>query len=190
VTSFSDKIVRRAEAEAQKYGASFEDQSPLKERIGEYWTFVGKVGRDGGNDFPWSAAFISYMAHLAGAGSTFPYSGQHSVYVYRALQARLAKKKASFWGYRPEEVEVAPGDIIGMNRPDSHAIDYAWARRHTDYQSHCDLVVAVDGADVETIGGNVGEPGRIGRKSFDWSTPAAPVSGKQQVFVVIRQGPD
>jgi hypothetical protein len=187
---FSDKLAEKAETELTTYKGLLEGDSPLKERIGEYWTFVGRPDLDGSDhDVPWSAAFISFVVHLAGAGATFPYSAQHSVYFYRTINDKLIKKKTSFWGYRPNEIDVQRGDILGMNRSGTEAIDYVWASHHSDYKSHSDIVVAASPTQVETIGGNVGKaPGQVAGKTFIkekgiWKNKA---SKSQQAFVIIR----
>jgi hypothetical protein len=187
--SFAEKLVEKAEHELTAYNGILEGDSPLKERIGEYWTFLHRPDLDGGDDVAWSAAFISFMIHLAGAGPAFPYNAQHSVYFYRTINDKLIKKKTSFWGYHPDELAIQPGDILGMNRASAPAINYDWASRHADYKSHSDIVVDVDGNSVTTIGGNVGKaPGQVGAKTFIrdkkvWKNKA---SKSQQVFVVIR----
>ncbi len=185
---FSAKLVSKAENELKLFGGMPENTSPLKERIGEYWDFLKRPDLDGGDDVPWSAAFVSYMVNLAGANTTFPYSTQHSVYFYRTINDKMIKKATAFWGYRVSEVTIEPGDILGMNRSNKPPIDYDWAMTHGDYFSHSDIVVAVDKKSVETIGGNVGTPpGEIARKAFSFSGGKLLNKSKtQEVFVVIK----
>jgi hypothetical protein len=187
---FADKLVQRAVAEHAEYQGLLENQGELKSRINVYWTFLHEPGRDGADGIAWSAAFISYMVHLAGAGDLFPYSGQHSVYFYRTINDRLGHRARPFLGHRVGEVEIRPGDILGMNRTLAPAIDYDWASHHADYKSHADIVVDVDGAGViHTIGGNVGrEPGEIGTKTFSVTGGGLANDAKpaQKVFVVLR----
>lgn len=185
---FSEKLARKANDEFSAYSGATETRSPLRERIGQYWDHVQRPELDGGDsDVPWSAAFISFMVYLAGAGSQFSYSAQHSVYFYRTINDKLTKRAKPFWGYRPEELTIAPGDILGMNRETAQPIDYHWAAYHADYASHSDIVVEVgkDGA-VHTIGGNVAN--KVGKKTFVWD--GASLQNKraasQKVFVVIR----
>ncbi|MGA0531951.1 DUF2272 domain-containing protein [Hansschlegelia sp. KR7-227] len=184
---FATKLAQKAETEFTAYSGKKETQSPLKERIGTYWDYLGRPELDGGDaDVPWSAAFISYMVNIAGAAAQFPYSAQHSVYFYRTINDKLIKKTTPFWGYKPGDVTVEPGDILGMNRESASKIDYAWAAHHPDYPSHADIVIDVQGAAIHTIGGNVGN--RVGQKIFEWH------GGKlrnqhahtQEAFVVIR----
>ncbi|MFO0994114.1 MAG: phage tail tip lysozyme [Hyphomicrobiales bacterium] len=188
--NFARKLVDKANAELSQYSGLLEHQSPLKERIGIYWAFLNRPDLDGSDhSVPWSAAFISYMIHLAGAGTQFPYSTQHSQYFYRTINDRLINKKSSFWGYPVGELEIAPGDVLGMNRASAPQIEYDWASHHSDYKSHSDIVVSVDGNGVHTIGGNVGTaPGQINNKTFVFSNGSLinRESQNQRAFVVIR----
>lgn len=187
---FADKLVQRAVTELEQYEGKLENQEPLKSRIGIYWDFLNEPSRDGGDGIAWSAAFISYMVHMAGAGDLFRYNGQHSVYFYRTINDLLVRRARPFWGHRVGDVEIQRGDIIGMNRSDGPLIDYDWAAHHADYSSHADIVVEVDGNGViHTIGGNVGRtPGEIGTKTFSYVQGALKNDAKpqQQAFVVIR----
>lgn len=185
---FSDKLVKKAEAELAAFGGMAEDKSPLKERIGLYWDFLNRPDLDGGDDIAWSAAFVSYMVNLAGANTTFPYSAQHSVYFYRTINDKMIKKASAFWGYRVSEVTIEPGDILGMNRSDKPPIDYDWAMTHADYFSHADIVTSVSGKSVETIGGNVSKkPGEVDRKTFTFAGGKLLNKSKtQEIFVVIK----
>jgi hypothetical protein len=190
MSMFTDKLVERAKKEFADYQGQFENAGELKQRIGTYWTFLHRPDLDGGDDIAWSAAFISYMVNLAGAGAQFPYSAQHSVYFYRTINDLLTRRSAPFLGYRVGAVEVRPGDIIGMNRGDAPLIDYDWASHHADYKSHADIVVDVgdDGA-IRTLGGNVGQaPGQIAGKTFSMQEGnlVNQANDDQQVFVVIR----
>jgi hypothetical protein len=55
--------------------------------------FLNRPDLDGADDVPWSAALISYMVHLAGAGTAFPYSAQHSVYFYRTINDLIINRR-------------------------------------------------------------------------------------------------
>ena len=187
MSRFSAELVRTAEEELAQYGRLLANQSPLKERIDAYWRFLDPAGPP---FHAWSAAFISYMAHLAGAGGTFRYSCRHSDYVHRAINARLAgEENAPFVGFRTNERPIELGDIVGMNRSDAPEIDYDWAAQQEVYKSHCDIVVSVGPDAITTIGGNVGgAPGTVGTKTWirrDGVLLNA-VKPAQRVFVVIR----
>jgi hypothetical protein len=190
MSTFTNKLIERAEKEFADYQGQFENGGDLKDRIGVYWDFLGRPELDGGDDVAWSAAFISYMVHLAGAGSLFPYSAQHSVYFYRTINDKLAGRAKPFLGYRVGELAIARGDIIGMNRGNGAPISYEEATHDADYSSHADIVVSV-GANgkIKTIGGNVGKaPGQVAGKSFSMNGGklANDANANQQVFVVIR----
>ena len=114
-------------------------------RIGTYWDFLNRPDLDGSDNVAWSAAFVSYMVHLAGAGNQFPYNSLHAQYFYRTINDRLIKKKTSFWGYPVGEIEIGVGDILGMNRSNKPPIKYDWAAHHNDYKSHADIVVSCRG---------------------------------------------
>ena len=184
--SFAQTLVKVTCDEFLAYDGQNETDEKLKKRIKEYWDFLKRPDLMGE---AWSAAFISYMMSLAGAGSSFAYNPRHSVYMHKAINDLLAKRDTSFWGHRPGSLTIAPGDVLGMNRVTGSVIEYDWAAKNPGYASHCDIVVSVDGTGVHTIGGNVGKtPGRIDKKTFVWKksrlvNEAAPA---QVVFVVIR----
>jgi hypothetical protein len=82
-----------------------ERQDGLWERVGLYWWLGLNAGAvetrwtgkhdaaghvfpwDEDDDFAWSAAFISYVMRLAGAGPWFPYSPAHHTYINAAARA-------------------------------------------------------------------------------------------------------
>lgn len=186
MTTFADELVAAAKGDFEKYGKIKEADPGLKERIGEYWRHLGEKDRDGGTDIAWSAAFISYMVYLANAGDDFPYSGQHSAYFYKTINWKLKNKNKNFFGYRPKDITVQLGDILGMNREMKQPIDYDWAANNYDYESHADIVVGINGNHIETIGGNVSNA--IAKKTFVAQNGAIynKNSPNQHVFVVIR----
>lgn len=187
MSRFRAELVRNAEDELARYGKLLANESPLKERIEAYWRFLDPAGPP---FHAWSAAFISYMAHLAGACESFRYSCRHSEYVHRAINARLAgEENAAFVGFRTKERPIEPGDIVGMNRSDAPEIEYDWAAEQEVYKSHCDIVVSVEPDAITTIGGNVGPaPGMVGTKTWIWRDGVLlnAIKPAQRVFVVIR----
>ena len=184
---FTEKLTQITLAELQTYGSTREDRSPLAERIGAYWTALGRPDLDGTDrDVPWSAAFISFMVRAAGAATSFPYSAQHSAYFYRTINDRVSHKKTGFWGYEIGTIDIQAGDILGMNREGTNPIAYDWAEHHSDYKSHSDIVVEVNASGIKTVGGNVSQTvhsktfGEEGGKLVNLAAPS------QQPFVVIR----
>jgi len=145
----------------------------LWQRVGEYW-FEGLDARDvehawtgkhdaHGAEFPpqmdgdyaWSAAFISYVMRIAGAGRGFPYSASHHVYI--DLAARMTRGEAAGWAIRaadPAQTAPLPGDLLCSGRGAAKFLRYADlpAGRFT---GHCDMVIEDSPLGWAVIGGNV-----------------------------------
>jgi hypothetical protein len=151
-----------------------ERQQGLWERVGEYWweglnpgdPDVGWTGKHDGNgiEFPaaqdgtyaWSAAFVSYVMRIAGAGPRFPYSASHSDYIDAAKQQ--AQGQASGWVVTAQRVEnyaPQPGDMICFGRANAHDLRYDdLPAGH--FPGHCDIVVDTTApGQISVIGGNV-----------------------------------
>jgi hypothetical protein len=126
------------------------------QRVGDYWQVgTNSTGLDGlDHDWPWSAAFISYVMRTADAGTRFRYSTQHSVYISQGIRDYLRKEPgAGYWTMRLNEATPEVGDIVCWGR--QAGIDYDH-QNHGDYHGHSDLVVEVTASQVWIIGGNVG----------------------------------
>ncbi|HUZ65411.1 MAG TPA: DUF2272 domain-containing protein [Acetobacteraceae bacterium] len=149
------------------------DQKPerwpgLWERVGEYWwtamwpgmkeaRWTGKHNAEGevfpaseDGNYAWSAAFISYVMRIAGAGARFPYSINHAGYINAALQGGYALRDR-----RPADYAPKPGDLIcwGMR----HNVPLTFNDLPTDrpFPGHCDIVVAARPGQLSVVGGNV-----------------------------------
>jgi hypothetical protein len=141
----------------------------LWERIGEYW-WLG-LGTDktearwtgkhdaAGHVFPaadderyaWSAAFISYVMRIAGAGNRFPYSPNHASYVNAAASGRspiLTARDAA--AYMPK-----PGDLLCHGREWASGLRFADLPTRDVWPGHCAMVVAAQPGVFAVIGGNV-----------------------------------
>ena len=149
-----------------------EREEGLWQRVGLYW-WIGldpswrQQGWTGMHDeygrvFPdtrdgyyaWSAAFISYLMRLAGAGHGFPYSETHSDYINAARRHGLGQE---------------PGLLITAERVEAYApkrgdlICYWRGRRPVTFDElpaghfagHCDIVVGIKPGQLDVIGGNV-----------------------------------
>jgi Uncharacterized protein conserved in bacteria (DUF2272) len=100
--------------------------------------------------FAWSAAFISYVMRLAGAGSSFPYSETHADYIDAAARRDpgIALEAHRVQDYAPQR-----GDLICLWR----------GRRPVTFEElptsrfagHCDIVVEIKAGQLNVIGGNV-----------------------------------
>jgi hypothetical protein len=154
------------------------DQMPermpgLWQRVGEYWwlgmdagttasAWTGKYDANGSlippdeaDDFAWSAAFISYVMRIAGAGAAFPYSEDHSYYIDVAKEMALGE--TSGWlitAERPSAYAPQLGDLIceGRGRAQSMTYDRLPAAH---FPAHCDIVVDVKPTQISVVGGDV-----------------------------------
>ena len=141
----------------------------LWERIGEYWwigqdpderegSWTGKHDADGSvfnfehdGHYAWSAAFISYVMRIAGAGSRFPYSPNHSTYIDAAAAGASPGLRA--WpvnGYAPQL-----GDLICAGRGSGARVQFRDLPTGYGFPAHCALVVARVPGQISVIGGNV-----------------------------------
>ena len=149
-----------------------ERQEGMWQRVGEYWwlgvdprwtsqAWTG-IHNENGQVFPesqdgnyaWSAAFISYVMRMAGAGNGFPYTETHADYINAA---------------RRHEMGEEPGIVLTTERMDLYApqrgdlICYWRGRRAITYDDlpagrfggHCDIVVEIKPGELDVIGGNV-----------------------------------
>ena len=146
----------------------YERAEGLWQRVGEYWWLALPIGAaeqgwtgvhdqqgrvfapgESGN-FAWSAAFVSYVMRMAGAGRRFVYSASHADFINAARQGSAG---LAIVAERPESYVPQRGDLICMWR----------GRRQIRYDelptgrfaSHCDIVTGVNPGTLEVVGGNV-----------------------------------
>jgi hypothetical protein len=152
-----------------------EREEGLWQRVGEYWwlglnagamesTWTGKHDGHGAvfapaidGDYAWSAAFISYVMRIAGAGQRFPYSADHADYINAARRVSLGQTKA--WLVASERVQdyaPQPGDLVCFGRGEAKRLRYEDLPTPHLFPSHCDIVVdtMVPGR-IMVMGGNV-----------------------------------
>jgi len=150
-----------------------ERQAGLWERVGEYWflgqdagaregAWTGKhdangtefpAGEDG--DYAWSAAFVSYVMRVAGAGDRFPYSAAHADYIDVAKDVTDGTSSGPVVSaQRPARYAPQPGDLICLGRGASRGLTYDDLPASL-FPSHCDIVVASEPGRLAVIGGNV-----------------------------------
>jgi hypothetical protein len=154
LTSFKKDLVKNVLAEYKKWdmGKIKEGDSRTMPELREYWKAVGwenKTDKTKINE-AWSAAFISAMMSKAGAGKEFKNSASHSVYIRDSIKNRK-NDQGKFRGYKPEEVKIEVGDLIG--RPRQTGVTYD---TNNSYKSHTDIVVEVTPTEAKMIGGNIG----------------------------------
>ncbi len=153
-----------------------ERQPGLWQRIGEYWWiglavppseqparveyWTGKHD-DKGAVFPapedghyaWSAAFISYVMRIAGAGVRFPYSANHATYVNEAA----ARRSPILQAFAPEAYAPRAGDLVCFGRMSARALKFADLPTASVWPGHCAMVVDVQPGMIGVLGGNVND---------------------------------
>jgi len=160
----NDTISSASPTSAQK----LERAPGLWERVGEYW-WLGLGGRmrearwtgkhdEAGRVFPasddehyaWSAAFISYVMRIAGAGDRFPYSSNHATYVNAAASGRSPILRA----HAPETYPPKPGDLICFGREWASRLRFSDLPTTEFWPGHCAIVVAKAAGTLSAVGGN------------------------------------
>lgn len=145
----------------------------LWQRVGDYWwlgldpsdfevAWTGKHDGDGrifppemDGDYAWSAAFVSYVMRMAGAGAGFPYSSNHHTYIHAALRRDSGLVIVA---ERPEAYAPQPGDLICTGRAEAAGLTFDTAPTVPAFKAHCDIVVSTGGPEgLEAIGGNVSD---------------------------------
>ena len=176
-----------------------ETVKPFEDRVADYWlsipqsdykrlmeAFTPSSGRlDGTLDIAWSAAFISYCMKTAGAGADFPFSSGHATWIIKSIKNRKAGRLAApLVGYKPGEMEVKLGDLVGNPRESGVTYDNAVSKGW--FLSHTDIVVHIDRAakKVFTLGGNVGQS--VGRKTFSLTDLGALASGSGLMVHIVN----
>jgi len=145
----------------------------LWQRVGEYWwlgldaddparRWTGKHDATGrvfpaadDGEFAWSAAFVSYVMRIAGAGPRFPYAASHSVYIDAARRVSLGQRRdIALSAERPALYAPDLGDLVCFGRGSAGDLRFEDlpAGRFT---SHCAIVVATAPGELSVVGGNV-----------------------------------
>jgi hypothetical protein len=160
-----ENLVRATIAEWIRFkkGQADEASDPYFLYVRDMWAALGepwdrRSRYPGGQEVPWSAAFISWVVRQAGPDySRFKFSSSHSVFVNNAIKARvIGDTSKPFWGYRIAEEKPEIGDIIQRNRGQGD-FSFSYAENHAQYESHSDIVVEVTPDVVRVMGGNVGD---------------------------------
>ena len=152
-----------------------EREAGLWQRVGEYWWLglnagspeIAWTGKHDGHgavfppdddgDYAWSAAFVSYVMRIAGAGPRFPYSADHADYINAARRVSLGQTSA--WLVSAERVEdyaPRPGDLVCFGRGKAKGLRYEDLPTPGLFTSHCDIVVdTMAPGRVTVVGGNI-----------------------------------
>jgi hypothetical protein len=111
--------------------------------------------------YPWSAAFVSWLMCEGGLGGAnqFQRAAAHHVYIDQAIQARqIGTRQGAFVAYDVGEATIEPGDLLcSARRPAYRSIAERVRQMGQGARTHCDLIVGVDAAArrMLAIGGNV-----------------------------------
>ncbi len=155
VSGFVNKLKDTAISEWNFWneGSVKEGDPKTMQRLREYWKEGAGVKNWSDKqmtDEAWSAAFISYIMKKSGAGDYWKYSPSHSTYIVDSIKNRKLNNDNPFKGYKPSEVKLAVGDLVGFARQAGVGYDTTGS-----YKSHTDVVVGLKDGYAETIGGNV-----------------------------------
>jgi hypothetical protein len=151
-----------------------ERQPGLWQRVGEYWwegmnagipedAWTGKHDAQGrvfpvavNGQYAWSAAFISYVMRMAGAGEDFPYAPDHAYYINYAARAAEGKLRDPLL-IAEDPAKYAPrlGDLLCYGRGRGRDLDFADLPTDFSFPGHCSIVVGSGVDEVSVIGGNV-----------------------------------
>jgi hypothetical protein len=151
-----------------------ERQPGLWQRVGEYWwegmnasepdsSWTGKHDADGkvfpvadNGRYAWSAAFISYVMRIAGAGEKFPYAPDHATYInYAARAAAGGVKNPLLVAENPADYAPRLGDLLCFGRGRARGINFADLPTAHNFPAHCSIVVAGKPGQISVVGGNV-----------------------------------
>ena len=151
-----------------------ERQPGLWQRVGEYWwegmnasepdaAYTGKHDAHGhvfpipaNGQYAWSAAFVSYVMRIAGAGSAFPYAPDHSTYINYAARAAQGKITHPLM-VAENPINYAPrlGDLACFGRSSARNLSFAALPTARSFPSHCGIVTGGGSGDIDIISGNV-----------------------------------
>jgi hypothetical protein len=166
-------------------GTKKENDKSMQDTIAKYWkegAGITNWSTQRMQDEAWSSAFISYIVKKSGGGKDFKYSPSHSTYINDSIKNRLQNNSNPFKGYKPEEVKLEIGDIVG--KPRQSGITY---NSKGPYKSHTDIVVAIKNGIAEMVGGNVANSVSMTKVPLtsDGKIDNSKVSG-YKYFVVIK----
>jgi hypothetical protein len=146
-----------------------ERQEGFWQRVGEYWwqgmnagefaaRNTGKYDASGHEfpvaekaDYAWSAAFISYVMRIAGAGSAFPYASAHSTYIDAAVRGETPLLTAE----DPATFAPRVGDLICFARSWAATLRFKDLPTKGFFPAHCGIVTGGGADEIDMVGGNV-----------------------------------
>jgi hypothetical protein len=181
-----------------------EREPGLWQRVGEYWwlgmdagvpeaRWTGKHDQDGhvfppdeDGHYAWSAAFISYVMRIAGAGRRFAYAPAHATYIDAAARSFGVEQAEPPQSYAP-----VLGDLICSGRGPARRMRFTDLPVGDFFPAHCAIVVASSPGLISVIGGNVDDSVVLTHvpttpEGMIAGPDGAPVDPHTAWFVVIR----
>lgn len=155
-STFAKRLASVAQQQHTKFQFTNEADPALCKQIKKWTEDIG-FAFSSCTQVPWSAVFVSWCVQQAGAvKSEFKFAMAHSVFVNRAIKNAM-NGEGVFQGFDITAQKPAVGDIIQNNRR-GNTFDFAFARTHSQYESHSAIVVEI-GQDTQggfafCIGGN------------------------------------
>lgn len=146
-----------------------ERQQGFWQRVGEYWwqgmnagerdaRLTGKYDAAGQvfpasekGDYAWSAAFVSYVMRIAGAGRKFPYAPSHAAYINAAVRGETPLLSAG----DPASYAPQPGDLVCFARSWAAGLRFRDLPTQGFFPAHCGIVTGVRAGEIDMVGGNV-----------------------------------
>ena len=177
-----------------------EREQGLWQRVGEYWwegmnantpdaRWTGKHNARGqvfpvavNGDYAWSAAFISYVMRIAGAGPSFPYAPDHAHYINYAARPYHPGK----FLIAENPVDYAPrlGDLVCFPRGWAVKLTFKDLPTSGYFPSHCDIVTGRQPGLLLVVGGNVDDSVLMTRLHIDQR--GLLTDNPEPIFVVLR----
>lgn len=155
-STFAKRLATVAQDQHNKFQFTNEADPTLCKQIKKWTQDIG-FSFTSCTKVAWSAVFVSWCVKQAGATSSeFKFAMAHSVFVNQAIKNAL-NGTGVFQGFDISVQKPAVGDIIQNNRR-NHSFDFAFARTHTQYESHSVIVIEIgqdnQGGFAFCIGGN------------------------------------
>ena len=147
-----------------------ERQEGFWQRVGEYWWEGQNAGGDGSarytglydaeghvipvakkGEYAWSAAFVSYVMRMAGAGRAFPYAPAHSTYIDAAVRGQTPLLTAE----NPATYAPRLGDVVCFARSWAVGLRFKDLPTTGFFPAHCGIVTGGGYYEIDMVGGNV-----------------------------------
>jgi hypothetical protein len=180
-----------------------ERQPGLWQRVGEYWwegmnagetdaAYTGKHNAAGtvfapafNGNYAWSAAFISYVMRIAGAGKSFPYAPDHASYInYAARAAQGGIAHPLLLAENPASYAPRLGDLVCFPRGHARDISFADLPTKGNFPAHCSIVAAGAPLQLSVIGGNVDDA--VTLQHLHANAAGMLTGNRENWFVVLR----